>query len=335
VPLTQTDPLLAAAPRPAPGEAPTVLRLGHVDLRVRDLAEARSFYVDVLGYTEVHAESGRLYLRALDEFDLWSLSLTEAGDGGLGHLSFRVETPDDLERIATLHERLGMPVQRAGAGEEPGQGETVRTRSTDGFPVEFYHAFEQVPPGTNGATRLPMRTTHVQHGVRPLRLDHVNIRPSSMDESLGYWLGQLAFSVSEYVERENSVFAAWVRRTTGNHDVALMQGDARPTMHHVAYTLSDVQAVVTAADVLADAGHRDLIDLGPGRHGLSNAMYLYIRDPSGNRIELYTGDYQRDLDMDPIRWGWEQYDQHGRLWWRRDMPDRFREVTGVDETWPA
>ena len=41
----------------------------------------------------------------------------------------------------------------------------------------------------------------------------------------------------------------------------------------------------------------------PGRHGISNAFFLYLRDPEGNRIELYTGDYiSADPDWVPIRW---------------------------------
>lgn len=328
---------LADLERARRGTVPTVLRLGHVEMGVRDLGEARDFYVDVLGYTEVHASATRLYLRAAEEFDLWTLSLTAQPEGGcLRHMAFRVEEPDDVERIARQHEQLGLPVRRIAAGEEPGQGEAVRVRTADGFPAEFYHQMDQVSVGGgDGRMSLPMRSRSVQRGVRPLRLDHVNIRPSAMDESLRYWVGALGFSISEWVERDGEAFAAWTRRTTGNHDVALMRGEERPTMHHVAYLLPDAHAVLAAADVLADAGHRDLLDYGPGRHGLSNALYLYVRDPSGNRIELYTGDYQRDLDMDPICWPWDDYDDTGRLWWRKDMPDRFREVVPVDDRWPA
>lgn len=335
MPLAQTAPRLADYARPAPGEGAEILRLGHVDVSVRDLEEARTLYVDVLGFVEAHREGSRLYLRAQEEFDLWSLSLTEVGHGGLGHVALRVATPDALEQVARLHAELGLPVRRVAAGEEPGQGEAVRVRSADGFPVEFFHAMEQAPLVRDaGGLRVPRRLSSVQGGVRPLRIDHVNIRPSSMDVSLRYWLGALGFSISEYVERDGGVFGAWARRTPGTHDVALMQGEDRPTIHHFAYALPDVASVVAAADVMADAGLRAGIDLGPGRHGLTNAMYLYLRDGSGNRIELFTGDYQRDLDMEPIGWRWEDYDASGRLWWRKDMPDHFREVEPVDERWP-
>ena len=45
------------------------------------------------------------------------------------------------------------------------------------------------------------------------------------------------------------------------------------------------------------------MERGPGRHGISNAFFLYIRDPDGHRIELFTSDYLTvDPDLEPLRW---------------------------------
>jgi catechol 2,3-dioxygenase len=55
--------------------------------------------------------------------------------------------------------------------------------------------------------------------------------------------------------------------------------------------------------VLASSGFAANIERGPGRHGLSNAFFVYLRDPDGNRIELYASDYLiPDPDWEPIRW---------------------------------
>jgi catechol 2,3-dioxygenase len=57
------------------------------------------------------------------------------------------------------------------------------------------------------------------------------------------------------------------------------------------------------ADILAAGGRVGSIERGPGRHGISNAFFLYLRDPDGNRLELYTGDYlSADPDWEPIKW---------------------------------
>jgi len=45
------------------------------------------------------------------------------------------------------------------------------------------------------------------------------------------------------------------------------------------------------------------MERGPGRHGISNAFFLYVRDPDGHRLELYTSDYfTGDHDHEPLRW---------------------------------
>lgn len=41
----------------------------------------------------------------------------------------------------------------------------------------------------------------------------------------------------------------------------------------------------------------DLIAMEPGRHGVSNVFYLYLRDPDGHRVEIYTQDYYK---ADPV-----------------------------------
>ena len=54
---------------------------------------------------------------------------------------------------------------------------------------------------------------------------------------------------------------------------------------------------------MATRGYLANMERGPGRHGISNAFFLYIRDPDGHRIELFTSDYLTvDPDLEPLRW---------------------------------
>lgn len=313
-----------------------VLRLAHVEIGVKDLEQARDFYVGLLGFIEEHREGDSLYLRAWEEFDRWSLKLTRASGPGVFHIGFRVGDPGDLEALEVLHRDLGLPAKRVPAGLEPYQGEALRVRSPDGHSLEFFHAFEEVAwQDPDGRVRLPMRQTHLQRGIPPVRIDHVNLRVLDPEESLSYWRDRLHFSISEYyVDQAGKPFTIWIRRRTGTHDVALGRYD-RPAFHHVAYYVSDPMAILRTADLLGDARMPHLIDFGPGRHGVSNAFFIYIRDPFGNRTEIYHGDYTRDLDRPPIRWSWEEYHAQGLLWWGQQPPERFRETNPIlSEGWP-
>ena len=61
--------------------------------------------------------------------------------------------------------------------------------------------------------------------------------------------------------------------------------------------------IIHLCDVMATAGYLANLERGPGRHGISNAFFLYVRCPDGHRVEFYTSDYQTmDPDHEPIRW---------------------------------
>lgn len=313
-----------------------ILRLGHVELVVDDLDLARDFYVDLLGFDEHKADGDRLYLRAVDEFDVWSLCLTQGPTKGLGHLGFRVSSEGDLDELEAMHGRLGLPCERVAPGTEPGQGDALRTMSPDGHPIEFYHRFDEVALGHGDAVQLPMRTTHLRTGIPPARLDHVNLRVPDTAGALAYWQDELDFQPSElWLHADGSPRTAWLRRASGTHDVALGAGDA--ALHHVAYTVSESMLLVRAADLLGDAGLESSLEYGPSRHGATNAFCLYLRDPAGNRIELYANDYFRDLDRPPIRWTAEEYERHGHSWWGQPPGESFlRETSPLLPTgWPG
>jgi len=56
------------------------------------------------------------------------------------------------------------------------------------------------------------------------------------------------------------------------------------------------------------------IERGPGRHGVSNAFYLYLRDPDGHRVEIYTSDYYTG-DPDHETYRWNVHDDRRRDFW--------------------
>ena len=103
-----------------------------------------------------------------------------------------------------------------------------------------------------------------------------------------------------------------------------------PRLHHVGFWLPDAMAVLRACDVLAAAGYYKEIERGPGRHGLSNALFVYVRDPDGNRIELYANDYlTADPEAEPIRWTLE--DPRRQTFWGHGAPASwFEEAMQVE-----
>jgi catechol 2,3-dioxygenase len=312
--MADTEPLLPYSRERMPFD---IVRAAHVELVVTDLARAREFYVDALGLEPTEEAPDALYLRAYEERLHHSLVLRQGPEPVMGHCSFRVASAEDLALLAELFAAWECPVTWVDAQTvERGQGLALRVQDPLGFPVEFFHAMER-------AECLLQRYDLYRAGhVR--RFDHVNL--SVPDAMAGYeHYRRLGFGLSEYIETDvtHRLAAAWLYRKQTVHDVALTSGRG-PRLHHLAYTTANAAMILHLCDRLAAGGWVDSIERGPGRHGVSNAFYLYLRDPDGHRIELYEGDYfTGDPDHEPIRWS--ASDPRRRSWWGHHVADSWYE----------
>ncbi len=295
-----------------------VVRAGHIEFLVTDLARAQAFYVDTLGFVETAADNTHVYLRGLEERYHHSLTLTLAEQPGVAHIAYRVATGADLDPLAAMAETHGLPHRWIEPGEEEGQGRALRIQDPAGIPTEFYA--EMAP-----AERLLQRFD-LYRGAHIMRIDHFNIMVPDCAALTNWYMQTLGFRCSEYTGTEDSperLWAAWLHRKGSVHDVAIMNGIG-PRVHHGAWSLPDAMAVLRCCDVLAGAGMGDAIERGPGRHGIANALFLYVRDPDGNRIELYASDYLTvDPDFEPIRWTLN--DPRRQTLWGHFVPRRWFE----------
>lgn len=282
-----------------------ILRLAHVEVRVPDLELCTAYYTEVLGLLEVDREADRVYLKCWDEHDHHSVVLKYAPRYGLEHMSYRVEREEDLAELESRVEAVGVPVKRVPAGEELGQGESIRFEAPTGHLMELVHHLDKVGnllPKTNPPPE-PMGLT----GIHPPRIDHVFITAEDVDEANRFFTQTLGFRLTEQlVAGDGHRLAVWLERSHTPHDLAVVLGPNRG-LHHFAFWLDDWNDVRRAADILAYHGVK--IDMGPTRHGATRGYTIYFFDPVGNRNEVFTGGYWVDPDHEPITW---TEDQMGR-----------------------
>lgn len=281
-------------PVPAPVLYPpfNILRLSHVEYRVTDLVKSRVFYVDTLGLQVTHEDKTRIYLRAMEERGHHCIVLVQADKADVGVLGFKLYDIPDLDRAAAFFREKGLPVELI---ERPFMGPTLRTCDPFGIPLEFYVKMDRLP--------VISQKYALYRGVKPLRIDHFNMFSADVDAAVAFY-NEIGFRTTEYTEDAESgkVWAAWMHRKGGVHDVAFTNG-AGPRLHHTAFWVPTPMNIIDLLDLMATTGWVDNIERGPGRHGISNAFFLYVRDPDGNRIEIYCSDYQTvDPDLEPIRW---------------------------------
>lgn len=291
-----------------------ILRAAYAELQVTDLEASERFYVDLLGMIVTERTSDALYLRGWEERLHHSLILRRASVAAAARLGFRVRAEGDLDLLAADLESQGLTIAWVQA-PDPGVGRVLRAWDPFGYPLEFFHEMAQLE------TQLQRFDLH--RGAPVLRFDHLNLHTPRLEEAFRFWAG-LGFRCSEYISSDGAderLTGAWLLRKPSVHDVALTAGRG-PRLHHTAFWIGEPAGVLRACDQIAAAGHPDAIERGPGRHGVSNAFFVYLRDPDGHRIELYSCDYYTgDPDLKPLRWSVN--DARCRSFWGTRAPDSW------------
>ena len=196
----------------------------------------------------------------------------------------------------------------------------MRVEDPLGFPYEFFYDVEHVE-------RLAWRYDLHTPGAL-VRLDHFNQVTPDVPRAVDF-MQDLGFRVTEDIQDdEGTVYAAWMRRKPTVHDTAMTGGDG-PRMHHVAFATHEKHNILAICDKLGALRRSDAIERGPGRHGVSNAFYLYLRDPDGHRVEIYTQDYYTGDPDNPVV-TWDVHDNQRRDWWGNPVvPSWYTEASLV------
>ena len=281
-------------PIPAPNLDPpfNIVRLSHVNLGVTDLAAARRFYVDTMGLQVSHEDSDHLYLRALEERGHHSMILTKVAEPAVSAVGFKLWDDAALDQAAAGFNAKDLATEWI---ERPFMGRVLVTRDPWDTPLEFYAEMDRLKPIHQEYQRY--------RGVKPLRIDHVNFFSPEVDAAVAFY-SEMGFRLTEYTEDEDTgrIWAAWMHRKGGVHDIAFTNGTG-PRLHHTAFWVPTPLNIIDLLDLMSTTGYVDHIERGPGRHGISNAFFLYIRDNDGHRTEIYCSDYQTvDPDLEPIKW---------------------------------
>lgn len=313
-------------PVPAPNLAPgfNIVRLSHVEYKVTDLAASRAFYVDTLGLQVSTETSDAIYLRAMEERGHHSIHLVKSDKASVGVLGFKVWDDADLDRLEIFFQSKGLPTEWT---EKPYFGRVLKARDPWGIPLEFYSKMDRLPP--------IHQKYKLYNGVKPLRIDHFNMFSSNVDASVVFY-NEMGFRVTEYTEdpETGKLWAAWMHRKGGVHDVAFTNGFG-PRLHHSAFWVPTPLNIIDLLDLMATTGYVSNIERGPGRHGISNAFFLYVRDPDGHRIEIYCSDYQTvDPDLEPIKWDLKD-PQRQTLWGAAAPKSWFEEGSVFDGAEPV
>ena len=288
----------------------SVLRIGHVSLKVMDMAAAVRHYENVLGMTTtMQDKAGNVYLKCWDEWDKYSIVLTPSETAGMNHLAFKVRHERDLDELKPRIEAFGLATTMLPEGTLPATGRMLQFHLPSGHEMRLYAMKEFVGTGVGSVNPDPWPDDI--RGAGAHWLDHAllmcEMNPpeglNTVEQNTRFMQEVLGFFVTEQVcvGPDGSIQAAtWLSVTNTPHDIAFV-GAPRSGLHHVSFFLDSWHDVLKAADVMTKNKVR--IDVTPTRHGITRGETIYFFDPSGNRNETFAGlGYLAQADRPVTTW---------------------------------
>jgi catechol 2,3-dioxygenase len=114
-----------------------VAHLGHVEVYTDRFDESLDFFTRIYGLKLTGQDQTSAYLRAWDDYEFHSLKLTRHHTTGVGHIGYRVSSPEALDRRVAAITASGYKVIGWVAGDK-GHGRAFRFEDPFGHVFELY-----------------------------------------------------------------------------------------------------------------------------------------------------------------------------------------------------
>lgn len=308
-----------------------VSNLGHVELNTPDLDASVRFFTEVYGLDLVTTQGDSAYLRAWSDHDLSSLKLTAAKQAGAAHIGWRVMSPQALERRVAALKAYG--VEGRWIDGDVGHGAAYSFIAPSGHRMEVYYEAEKYVPTADKKPYLPNQPQKFSgRGVAAARIDHINILTQDVVKTREFADQTMGFKLREHLipGGQGEEVGAWMSLMNKAHDLAITK-EPSPTasgrLHHLAYTVENREDVLRAADIFME---NDVpIEFGPAKHSRTQGFFLYVYEPGGNRIEVFSGGIHIFVpDWEPVQWGTEVKGRSTA--WGLGVPESFHKYATPD-----
>jgi catechol 2,3-dioxygenase-like lactoylglutathione lyase family enzyme len=271
----------------APPARPKVLGVAHYSIFVSDLAKARAFYEDFLGYEEsftLPKPDGTVqmvFVKINDHQYLELVNQPNKGEGQLNHLGLYT---DDVERMRQYLASRGVKAPDQVTVNRIGNRK-ISVVDPDGHGVEIV---EYLPDSWTGKdTGKHMPATRISDTMM-----HAGILVGNLDVAARFYGGILGCRETWRGNSLTSTTLNWVnmRVPDGENHVEFMlykelpPPDRRGSPHHICLTVPDIQKAVAILEArqARKSYTRDLkINLG-----VDNKRQVGLFDPDGTRVEM-------------------------------------------------
>jgi catechol 2,3-dioxygenase len=279
-----------------------ISQLSHVEVMATDIDASVDFYTNLLGFSESGREGQSVYLRGWGEHFYGTIKLTEGQGPALGHFGWRTEGPEELETVVARLEALG--VGEGWIDGDASHGPAFRFRTPSGHLSEVHWDVTwHTPTDADRSAIMDRAQRYDPRGAFVRQIDHVALASTDVAADRDFFVRQLNFKFREGIftpGEDSTAFLNMISCRPYSHDVALIL-QPEPGVQHLALWVDGREDVLRASDVIRESGRK--LQEGPATHALGQNFYLYVQDPSGMTVEIYTEQrafYQPDRP--PYEW---------------------------------
>lgn len=293
-----------------------VAHLGHVEVYTDKFDQSLDFFTRVFGLKLSGRDADSAYLRAWDDYEFHSLKLTRHHTTGVGHIGYRVSSPQALDRRVEVITASGFKVHGWTDGDL-GHGRAFRFEDPFGHIFELYWDTVHYQPDAADRPALKNNASRFHHtGASPRRIDHVNLLSEDVTEFRRFMETCLGSRVTEMIQLDNGrLGGCWFTVNNKTYDLACAEehGRGQGRLHHVTYATDQREDILRAADIFLENGVH--IETGPHKHAIQGTFFLYVWEPAGNRIELANAGARLILQPDWQAVVWTEADRKkGQAW---------------------
>src|SRR5690625_4716276 len=304
----------------------TVAHLGHVEISVTNFEKSLWFFTEVLGLALTESDGDRAYLRAWQDYDHHTLVLKASDTSEVNRMSWRVSSNESLRLFEKQLKAMNIDFFWVDGGTKKALGDAIHFKSPTGLPIELYWEKEKFV--TNDPAVMSKLASHPSKytgkGAAPRSFDHLNIMVNDVQKEQQWWTDFLGIHHRYYVQNKDDIrLGSWLSRTNIAHELAFMRNSKQngSIFHHLAYYLDSPDELLRAANIMAENDIK--IEWGPGKHGTSGAQFIYVFEPSGHRVEIWTsGLLIFSPDWKPIEWG-PEIGELGLEMWGSTPPESY------------
>jgi lactoylglutathione lyase len=267
--------------------------VAHYSLFVSDLAKARAFYEDFLGYEEAFTlpkpdgSVQMVFIKINDHQYLELLNQPNRGEGQLNHLGLYSDDVEQMRRyLASRSVKVPDQVTQNRIGNRK-----ISVTDPDGHTVEIVQYLPDSWTGKDTGKHMP--ATRISD-----RMMHAGILVGNLEAAIAFYGGILGARETWRGNSLSSTTLDWVnmRVPDGENHVEFMlykelpPPDRRGSPHHICLVVPDIrQAVATLEARPARKQYTRELKINVG---VDNKRQVGIFDPDGTRVEL--------MEIDPV-----------------------------------